>query len=246
MAATNRNLRDAVQLGEFRDDLYYRLNVLNIYLPPLRERREDIPLLVRRFIREFAKAHDRPFRGITPRRWSGWCRHPGPGTCGSSATWSNRWWCWRRGPRSGPATSPATCWRGPGRLLPVRIRPVRAGRCEGRSWSSSCGASWTYGSRWRSCGGGWTYGSAQRVQIIDLGDRQPSWRDLGARPIDEPEPEEIALPARHDDGGGGEGGHRGCPQGVPGKPPEGGRVSWGSASGRCTGKSRRTIWTPEA
>jgi len=66
VAATNRNLRDAVQMGEFRDDLYYRLSVLNIYLPPLRERREDIPLLVRRFIREFSRAHDRPFRGIAP------------------------------------------------------------------------------------------------------------------------------------------------------------------------------------
>ncbi|MEO8201153.1 MAG: sigma-54 dependent transcriptional regulator [Gemmatimonadota bacterium] len=65
LAATNQNLKDLVQLGQFRDDLYYRLNVLNIYLPPLRERKQDIPLLLRRFVREFAKTHDRPFRGIT-------------------------------------------------------------------------------------------------------------------------------------------------------------------------------------
>src|SRR5688500_6226626 len=66
LAATNRSLRDAVSLGEFRDDLYYRLNVLNVYLPPLRERRGDIAILVRRFIREFARAHERQFRGIAP------------------------------------------------------------------------------------------------------------------------------------------------------------------------------------
>jgi DNA-binding NtrC family response regulator len=65
-AATNTSLKEAVALGRFRDDLYYRLNVLSIYLPPLRERRSDIPLLVRTFIAEFSKAHDRPFRGITP------------------------------------------------------------------------------------------------------------------------------------------------------------------------------------
>ncbi len=65
IAATNRNLREQVGLGEFRDDLFYRLSVLNIYIPPLRERPEDIPLLVRRFIREIARQHDRPFRGIT-------------------------------------------------------------------------------------------------------------------------------------------------------------------------------------
>src|SRR5881296_1223489 len=65
-AATNKSLKEAVELGRFRDDLFYRLNVLSVYLPPLRERKSDIPLLVRRFTPEFAKQHDRTFRGITP------------------------------------------------------------------------------------------------------------------------------------------------------------------------------------
>jgi DNA-binding NtrC family response regulator len=66
VAASNRALKEEVALGQFRDDLFYRLNVLHIYLPPLRERKADIPLLVRRFIAEFAAQHDRTFRGITP------------------------------------------------------------------------------------------------------------------------------------------------------------------------------------
>jgi len=65
-AASNKSLKEAVALGTFRDDLFYRLNVLSVYLPPLRERRSDIALLVRTFIAEFAKQHDRNFHGITP------------------------------------------------------------------------------------------------------------------------------------------------------------------------------------
>ena len=66
VAATNRPLKETVERGNFRSDLYYRLNVLSIYLPPLRERRTDIVLLVRRFVQEFSQQHGREFRGITP------------------------------------------------------------------------------------------------------------------------------------------------------------------------------------
>src|SRR6266702_3899034 len=66
IAATNKSVKEAVALGRFRDDLFYRLNVRSVYLTPLRERRSDIPLLVRTFIAEFAKTHARTFRGITP------------------------------------------------------------------------------------------------------------------------------------------------------------------------------------
>src|SRR3990172_2787451 len=66
IAATNRPLKAAMEAGHVRPDLYYRLNVLSIYLPPLRERRSDIPLLVRRVIQDLTKQHDRPFPGLAP------------------------------------------------------------------------------------------------------------------------------------------------------------------------------------
>ncbi|MEO7367261.1 MAG: sigma-54 dependent transcriptional regulator [Gemmatimonadaceae bacterium] len=65
VAATNQPLRQRVEEGLFRSDLYYRLNVLNMYLPPLRERPDDIPILVRRFVRDYSLQHDREFHGIS-------------------------------------------------------------------------------------------------------------------------------------------------------------------------------------
>ncbi len=66
VAATNRNLLEAIGRGEFREDLYYRLNVVELTVPPLRERREDIVPLARHFLDRFAAELKKPVRGLTP------------------------------------------------------------------------------------------------------------------------------------------------------------------------------------
>ncbi len=121
IAATNRSVRDAVALGEFRDDLYYRLNVLNIYLAPLRERREDIPLLVRRFIREFGKAHDRTFRGITPEAMQRLVSAPWPGNVRQLRNLIESMVVLAPGAEIRASDIPADILEGPGSLLPVRV-----------------------------------------------------------------------------------------------------------------------------
>jgi DNA-binding NtrC family response regulator len=65
IAATNKNLERLVQDGKFRDDLFFRLNVVRITMPPLRDRKEDIPLLVHGFLRHFCKANDKPLLDLT-------------------------------------------------------------------------------------------------------------------------------------------------------------------------------------
>jgi two-component system nitrogen regulation response regulator NtrX len=66
VAATNKNLDDEIERGNFREDLFYRLNVIPFFVPPLRERREDIPLLADHFLREFTTAYGRKPKELTP------------------------------------------------------------------------------------------------------------------------------------------------------------------------------------
>jgi DNA-binding NtrC family response regulator len=66
IAATNVDLRQMVREGKFREDLFYRLNVITIELPPLRSRRQDIPLLIEHFIRKFAAENDKPLLQVSP------------------------------------------------------------------------------------------------------------------------------------------------------------------------------------
>jgi DNA-binding NtrC family response regulator len=79
IAATNQDLEKAVAAGHFRDDLYYRLNVFTIHLPPLRERRGDIPQLAQHFVRKYALQMNRPVDGFSPEALDLLVRYGWPG-----------------------------------------------------------------------------------------------------------------------------------------------------------------------
>ncbi len=79
LAATNRDLEGMVARGEFRDDLYYRLNVVSIEVPPLRERREDIPALIEHFLKRFADENQSPPKEISREAMDLLLKYPYPG-----------------------------------------------------------------------------------------------------------------------------------------------------------------------
>jgi DNA-binding NtrC family response regulator len=79
VAATNRDLKEEIRKGSFREDLYYRLNVVNIRVPPLRERRDDIPLLAISFLREFSGENGKKLEGFDPKARQALYAYPWPG-----------------------------------------------------------------------------------------------------------------------------------------------------------------------
>ena len=134
ITATNRPLRQQVEEGTFRPDLYYRLNVLSIYLPPLRERRDDIPLLVRRFIQEFSAQHDRPFHGISADALQILVEYPWPGNVRELRNLVESMVVLSPGHEIGPADIPRELRDAGARFLPVHVGPLVRGRdgVEGR------------------------------------------------------------------------------------------------------------------
>lgn len=79
ISATHKNLEEAISAGEFREDLYYRLNVVKLLLPPLNQRREDIPLLARHFLRQLNKKHPHQVNDFTPEALEKLISHDWPG-----------------------------------------------------------------------------------------------------------------------------------------------------------------------
>ena len=90
VAATNRNLADMVRQGQFRDDLYYRLNVFPLGVPPLRERSEDIPLLVRHFTRQLAAEYNKRITTIPQQTIDALCCYHWPGNVRELANFIER------------------------------------------------------------------------------------------------------------------------------------------------------------
>ncbi|PKN29225.1 MAG: two-component system response regulator [Deltaproteobacteria bacterium HGW-Deltaproteobacteria-21] len=79
VAATNKDLLRLAESGRFREDLYYRLNVVGLTLPPLRERKEDIPLLAQQFLQTFSEKNNKTIKGFTPQAMDRIIRHDWPG-----------------------------------------------------------------------------------------------------------------------------------------------------------------------
>ena len=127
VTATNRPLREQVEQGSFRTDLFYRLNVLRIHLPPLRDRPEDIPILVRHFIKDYSKQHDRAFHGISADAMQILVEYPWPGNVRELRNLIESMVVLSPGHEIHPEDLPRQIREGKSRYLPVPIGPILRG-----------------------------------------------------------------------------------------------------------------------
>ena len=124
VAATNRNLEDMVKEKKFREDLYFRLNVVRITTPPLRERSEDIPVLLEHFIAEFSKENAVPPLSVEPGALRYLMAYPWPGNIRELRNFAENAVVLRRG---GRLTESDLEPKFRGEVLPLQARPALAG-----------------------------------------------------------------------------------------------------------------------
>jgi DNA-binding NtrC family response regulator len=126
IAATNKNLEQMVKQGRFRDDLYFRLNVVRITMPPLRERKDDIPLLVRAFLRQFSKANNKEIVDLTPEAMNALLTYNWPGNVRELRTAIEHGVVMATGPKITPRDLPSALRQAAGATLPRGISPKAA------------------------------------------------------------------------------------------------------------------------
>jgi two-component system response regulator AtoC len=126
IAATNKNLERLVAEGKFRDDLYFRLNVVHITMPPLRERKEDIPLLVNNFLRHFSKQNEKPLLELTPDAMNTLLTYNWPGNVRELRTAIEHGVVMATGPKITLRDLPINLRQAAGASLPGGITPAKA------------------------------------------------------------------------------------------------------------------------
>jgi len=126
IAATNKNLEKLVAEGKFRDDLYFRLNVVHITMPPLRERKEDVPLLVRSFLRHCCKVNEKPLLEITADAMNALLTYNWPGNVRELRTAIEHGVVMARGSKMTLRDLPPNVRGATGATLPGGITPAKA------------------------------------------------------------------------------------------------------------------------
>src|SRR6195256_422832 len=126
IAATNKNLEQMVREGKFRDDLYFRLNVVRITMPPLRERKEDIPILVRGFLRHFCKQNQKPLLELMPDAMNTLLAYDWPGNVRELRTAIEHGVVMASGPKITVRDLPSAVRQAAGASLPRGISPSKA------------------------------------------------------------------------------------------------------------------------
>ena len=123
VAATNKNLKEMVKAGAFREDLFFRLQVVEIWLPPLRDRQQDIPLLAQTFVRDFARENDKPVRSVSTDVLDLLLRYSWPGNVRELRTAMEHAVIFSRGERVTPRDLPPAVRQAPDGPVPTAVMP---------------------------------------------------------------------------------------------------------------------------